>query len=92
MLTIGASAGASECENVKKFDLCIGQSDEEDEKKECKKAYDKIVKPNGGTYYRESYDNLESDLENITAYFLYLINEFNQIPTAHFELEPSASH
>ncbi|GAA8351973.1 hypothetical protein HpDR35_01790 [Helicobacter pylori] len=40
----------------------------------------------------ESYDDLEADLENITDYFLHLVNEFNQIPTAHFELEPSASH
>lgn len=84
-----------ERENVKKFHLCIGQSDEDDAKKECQKclAYDKIVKPNGDAYYQEFYDNLESDLESITDYFLRLINGFNQIPTAYFELEPSsASH
>ncbi|MUU44741.1 hypothetical protein [Helicobacter pylori] len=78
-----------------KIDLCIGRSIEENGEKECQKclAYDKIVKPNGGTYYRESYDDLESDLESITDYFLRLVNEFNQIPTACFKLEPSsASH
>ncbi|STO83267.1 McrBC restriction endonuclease system McrB subunit [Helicobacter pylori] len=82
---------AREC---KKFHLCIGQSDEEDEKKECQKclAYDKIIDPNRDPYYQENYDDLEADLENITDYFLRLINEFNQIPTACFELEPSASH
>ncbi|MGN8523821.1 hypothetical protein ACR9MV_04470 [Helicobacter pylori] len=79
--------------DAEKFYLCIGRSTEDDEKKECKKAYDKIVKPNGDEYYRESYDDLEVDLENITDYFLHLINEFNQISTAYFELEPSsASH
>lgn len=79
----------------KKFYLRIGRStDKKDEKETCQKcpAYDKIVKPNGDEYYRESYDDLEADLENITDYFLHLVNEFNQIPTAHFELEPSASH
>ncbi|MCQ2933075.1 hypothetical protein JT204_03215 [Helicobacter pylori] len=85
-----------ECENVKKFHLCIGRSIEENGEKECKRAYDKIVKPNGDPhrdhYYQESYDNLEADLENITDDFLHLVNEFNQIPTAYFELEPSASH
>ncbi|ERA55511.1 hypothetical protein HMPREF1398_01357 [Helicobacter pylori GAM117Ai] len=41
----------------------------------------------------ESYNDLEADLENITNDFLHLVNEFNQIPTAYFELEPSsASH
>ncbi|MFP6176248.1 hypothetical protein ACLGB9_01430 [Helicobacter pylori] len=78
-----------------KIDLCIGRSIEKDGEKECQKclAYDKIVKPNGDDYYRESYDDLESHFENITDYFLHLINEFNQIPTAYFELEPSsASH
>ncbi|WQW53891.1 hypothetical protein KVJ79_00540 [Helicobacter pylori] len=82
------------CENVKKFDLCIGRSLKNKEK-ECQKcpAYDKIIDPNGVPYYQESYDDLEADLENITDYFLHLINEFNQIPTACFELEPSsASH
>ncbi len=45
------------------------------------------------TYYQESYDDLESHLENITNDFLRFANEFNQIPTAYFELEPSsASH
>ncbi|KHL87754.1 hypothetical protein [Helicobacter pylori] len=81
--------------NAKKIYLCIGRSTEQDEEKEFQKcpAYDKIIDPNGDTYYQESYDDLESDLENITDYFLHLINEFNQIPTACFELEPSsASH
>ncbi|MGN8460154.1 hypothetical protein ACR9MB_00025 [Helicobacter pylori] len=84
-----------ECKNVKKFDLCIGRSREKDGEKECQKclAYDKIIDPNGVPYYQENYDDLEADLENITDYFLHLINEFNQIPTACFELEPSsASH
>ncbi|EMG89013.1 hypothetical protein [Helicobacter pylori] len=81
--------------DLKKISLCIGRSTEQDEEKELQKcqAYDKIVKPNGGAYYRESYDDLEADLENITNDFLRLVNEFNQIPTAYFELEPSsASH
>ncbi|GHR32878.1 hypothetical protein VN1258_03550 [Helicobacter pylori] len=52
----------------------------------------KII-PNGNECYRESYDDLEADLENITDYFLRFANGFNQIPTAYFELEPSsASH
>ncbi|MBH0235031.1 hypothetical protein I6761_02275 [Helicobacter pylori] len=78
-----------------KIDLCIGRSIEKDGEKECQKcpAYDKIIDPNGDTYYQESYDDLESHFENITDYFLRFANEFNQIPTAHFELEPSsASH
>ncbi|MGL2805911.1 hypothetical protein ACQJ9Q_02670 [Helicobacter pylori] len=82
-----------EHENVKKFDLCIGRSTEKDGEKECQKclAYDKIVIENA--CYRKLYDDLESDLESITDYFLHLVNEFNQIPTACFELEPSsASH
>ncbi len=82
-----------ERENVKKFDLCIGRSREKDEEKECQKclAYDKIVIENA--CYRKLYDDLESDLESITDYFLHLVNEFNQIPTACFKLEPSsASH
>ncbi|MFP6252163.1 hypothetical protein ACLGDH_00050 [Helicobacter pylori] len=81
--------------DAKKFYLCIGRSTEQDGEKECQKcqAYDKIVKPNGNDYYRESYDDLEADLENITNDFLRFANEFNQIPTACFELEPSsASH
>ncbi|MGL2644753.1 hypothetical protein ACQJ6O_00665 [Helicobacter pylori] len=83
--------------DAKKFYLCIGRSIEESGEKECQKclAYDKIVDPNGDAYYQESYNDLEADLENITNDFLRLINinEFNQIPTAHFELEPSsASH
>ncbi|GAA8623268.1 hypothetical protein HpDR69_18670 [Helicobacter pylori] len=84
-----------EHENVKKFDLCIGRSREKDGEKECQKclAYDKIIDPNGDAYYQEFYDDLEADLENITNDFLRFANEFNQIPTAHFELEPSsASH
>ncbi len=81
--------------NAKKIYLCIGRSTEQDEEKELQKclAYDKIVKPDGDAYYQESYDDLEADLENITNDFLRLVNEFNQIPTAYFELEPSsASH
>lgn len=81
--------------DAEKFYLCIGQSTEEDRKEKCQKcpAYDKIVKPNGDHYYQEFYDDLESYLENITDDFLHLVNEFNQIPTAYFELEPSsASH
>ncbi|GAB0050006.1 hypothetical protein YGH007_02960 [Helicobacter pylori] len=81
--------------DAEKFYLCIGRSIEEDGEEECQKcpAYDKIIDPNGDTYYQEGYDDLESHFENITDYFLHLINEFNQIPTAYFELEPSsASH
>ncbi|MDU9794392.1 hypothetical protein [Helicobacter pylori] len=81
--------------DAEKFYLCIGRSTEQDGEKELQKcqAYDKIVKPDGDAYYQESYDDLEFHLENITDYFLHLINEFNQIPTAYFELEPSsASH
>ncbi|MCQ2948161.1 hypothetical protein JT185_06880 [Helicobacter pylori] len=81
--------------NLEKIDLCIGRSTGQDEEKELQKcqAYNKIVKPDGDAYYRESYDNLESHLENITNDFLRFANEFNQIPTAYFELEPSsASH
>ncbi|MFP6083058.1 hypothetical protein ACLF9P_03475 [Helicobacter pylori] len=74
-----------------KIDLCIGRSIEKDGEKELQKyqAYDKIVKPNGS--YQESYDDLEADLENITNDFLRFTNEFNQIPTACFELEPSST-
>ncbi len=81
--------------DFEKFYLCIGRSIEENGEKECQKcqAYDKIVKPNGDAYYQEFYDDLESHLENITNDFLRFANEFNQIPTACFELEPSsASH
>ncbi len=81
--------------NAKKFYLCIGRSIEKDGEKECQKClvYDKIIDPNGVPYYQEIYDDLESHLENITNDFLRFANEFNQIPTAHFELEPSsASH
>ncbi len=83
------------CNNAEKFYLCIGRSIEENGEKECQKclAYDKIIDPNGDAYYQESYDDLESHLENITNDFLRFANEFNQIPTACFELEPSsASH
>ncbi|MGL2653516.1 hypothetical protein ACQJ60_00590 [Helicobacter pylori] len=79
--------------DLKKISLCIGRSDEEDKKEECQKclAYDKIVIENA--CYRKLYDDLEADLESITNDFLRLINEFNQIPTVHFKLEPSsASH
>ncbi|GAA8137321.1 hypothetical protein NP0150_02770 [Helicobacter pylori] len=78
-----------------KIDLCIGRSIEKDGEEECQKclAYDKIIDPNGDTYYQEFYDDLETHLENITNDFLRFANEFNQIPTACFELEPSsASH
>ncbi|WQR66356.1 hypothetical protein KVD64_00545 [Helicobacter pylori] len=81
--------------DAKRFYLRIGRSTEQDEEKECQKclAYDKIIDPNGDAYYQESYDDLEADLENITNDFLRFANEFNQIPTAYFELEPSnASH
>ncbi|MEJ8611046.1 hypothetical protein [Helicobacter pylori] len=81
--------------DFEKFYLCIGRSIEKNGEKECQKclAYDKIIDPNGDTYYQESYDDLEADLEKITDYFLHLVNEFNQIPTVCFELEPSgASH
>ncbi|MGL2604880.1 hypothetical protein ACQJ5O_05820 [Helicobacter pylori] len=76
--------------DLEKIDLCIGRS-LKNEKEECQKclAYDKIVKPNGDEY-KESYDDLEAYLENTTDYFLHLVNEFNQIPTACFELGPSS--
>lgn len=79
---------------MEKIDLCIGRSIEENGEKECQKcpAYDKIIDPNRDPYYQEIYDDLEADLENITNDFLRFANKFNQIPTAHFELEPSASH
>ncbi|MCQ2617161.1 hypothetical protein JT051_01395 [Helicobacter pylori] len=83
------------CNDAEKFCLCIGRSIEENGEKECQKclAYDKIIDPNGDAYYQESYDNLEADLEDITNDFLRFANEFNQIPTVCFELEPSsASH
>ncbi|GAA7214249.1 hypothetical protein HpBGD73_02800 [Helicobacter pylori] len=83
------------CNDFEKFYLCIGRSIEENGEEECQKclAYDKIIDPNGDSYYQESYDDLESHLENITNDFLRFANEFNQIPTACFELEPSgASH
>ncbi|MFP6239373.1 hypothetical protein ACLGCQ_01685 [Helicobacter pylori] len=81
------------CNDAEKFYLRIGRSIEENGEKECQKcpAYDKIVIENA--CYQKLYDDLESDLESITDYFLHLVNEFNQIPTAYFELEPSsASH
>ncbi len=80
--------------DLEKIDLCIGRSIEKDGEKECQKclAYDKIVKSNGDDYYQEFYDNLEADLENITNDFLRFANEFNQIPTAYFESEPSTSY
>lgn len=79
------------CNDAEKFYLCIGRSIEENGEKECQKclAYDKIIDSNGNTYYQEFYDDLESHLENITNDFLRFANEFNQIPTAYFELEPS---
>ncbi|KAF1000865.1 hypothetical protein HP10700_01866 [Helicobacter pylori 10700] len=81
--------------DLEKIDLCIGRSIEENGEKECQKcpAYDKIIDPNGDAYYQEIYDDLEADLESITNDFLRFANKFNQILTAHFELEPSnASH
>ncbi|MCQ2786334.1 hypothetical protein JT097_05250 [Helicobacter pylori] len=80
--------------NLEKIFLCIGRSIEKDGEKECQKclAYDKIIDLNGDAYYQESYDDLEADLGNITNDFLRFANEFNQIPTAYFELEPSASY
>ncbi len=65
--------------DAKKFYLRIGRSTKQDGEEELQKcpAYDKIIDPNRDPYYQEIYDDLESDLENITAYFLYLINEFN---------------
>ncbi|WP_187852211.1 hypothetical protein [Helicobacter pylori] len=83
------------CNDVEKIDICIGCSREPNGEKECQKclAYDKIIDPNGDTYYQEIYDDLEAHLEKITNDFLRFANEFNQIPTAYFELEPSsASH
>ncbi|ENH59237.1 hypothetical protein HPHPA11_0372 [Helicobacter pylori Hp A-11] len=83
------------CNDAEKFYLCIGRSIEENGEKECQKclAYDKIIDPDGDAYYQEIYDDSEADLENITNDFLRFANEFNQIPTAYFELEPSsASH
>ncbi len=79
--------------DAEKFCLCIGRSIEKNGEKECQKcpAYDKIIDPNGDAYYQEFYDNLESYLENITNDFLRFANEFNQIPTAFFELEPSST-
>ncbi|BAW57307.1 hypothetical protein [Helicobacter pylori] len=81
------------CNDAEKFYLCMGRSIEENGEKECQKclAYDKIIEPNGDTYYQEIYDNLEAHLENITNDFLRFANEFNQIPTAYFELEPSSA-
>ncbi len=81
------------CNDFEKFYLCIGRSIEQDREKECKKclAYDKIIDPNGDTYYKEFYDDLESHLEKITNDFLRFANEFNQIPTACFGLEPSGT-
>ncbi|MGL2788243.1 hypothetical protein ACQKA3_02475 [Helicobacter pylori] len=81
--------------DAEKFYLCIGCSRDPNEEKECQKclAYDKIIDSNGDACYQEIYDDLESHLENITNDFLRFANEFNQIPTAYFELEPSsASH
>ncbi|WQZ61829.1 hypothetical protein KVM88_00555 [Helicobacter pylori] len=81
--------------DLEKIFLCIGRSIEKNGEKECQKcpAYDKIIDPDGDACYQKLYDDLEADLESITDYFLHLINEFNQIPTAYFELEPSsASH
>ncbi|WP_208368813.1 hypothetical protein [Helicobacter pylori] len=74
------------CNDAEKIDICIGCSRDPNGEKECQKcpAYDKIIDPNGDTYYQEFYDYLEADLENITNDFLRFANEFNQIPTAYF--------
>ncbi len=50
------------CNDAEKFYLCIGRSIEENGEKECQKclAYDKIIDPNGNTYYQEIYDDLKS--------------------------------
>ncbi|MFP6160100.1 hypothetical protein ACLGBN_00550 [Helicobacter pylori] len=79
--------------DFEKFYLCIGCSRDPNGEKECQKcpAYDKIIDPNGDTYYQEFYDDLEADLENIANDFLRFANESNQIPTACFELEPSST-
>lgn len=79
--------------DFEKFYLCTGRSIEENGEEECQKclAYNKIIDPNGDAYYQESYDDLESHLEKITNYFLRFANEFNRIPTACFELEPSGT-
>ncbi len=81
------------CNDAEKIDICIGCSREPNGLKECQKclAYDKIIDPNGDTYYQEIYDDLEAYLEKITNDFLRFANEFNQIPTAYFELEPSSA-
>ncbi|WQU30634.1 hypothetical protein KVC17_00550 [Helicobacter pylori] len=78
--------------DAKRFYLRIGRSREKDGEKECQKclAYDKIVIENA--CYRKLYDDLEADLENITNDFLRFANEFNRIPTVHFELEPSSAN
>ncbi|WQW59251.1 hypothetical protein KVM31_06515 [Helicobacter pylori] len=76
--------------DLKKISLYIGRSTEEDKELQKCQAYHKIVKPNGDEY-KESYDDLEADLENITDDFLRFANKFNQIPTVHFELEPSST-
>ncbi|GAA7385571.1 hypothetical protein BD0137_10460 [Helicobacter pylori] len=81
--------------DAEKIDICMGCSRDPNGEKECQKclAYDKIIDPNGDTYYQEIYDDLEAHLEKITNDFLRFANEFNQIPTACFELEPfSTSH
>lgn len=79
--------------DFEKFYLVIGRSTEQDREKELQKclAYDKIIDPNGDTYYQEIYDDLEAHLEKTTNDFLRFANEFNQIPTACFELEPSST-
>ncbi|GHP76052.1 hypothetical protein JP0049_05210 [Helicobacter pylori] len=81
------------CNDAEKIDICIGCSREPNGEKECQKclAYDKIIDPNGDTYYQEIYEDLEAHLENITNDFLRFANEFNQTPTAYFELEPSST-
>ncbi|MGL2560330.1 hypothetical protein ACOWO3_01450 [Helicobacter pylori] len=79
------------CNDAEKLYLCIGRSTEEDKELQKCQAYHKNIKPNGDEY-KESYNDLEADLENITDYFLHLVNEFNQIPTAYFELEPSSAN
>ncbi|ADO01720.1 hypothetical protein HPSJM_00605 [Helicobacter pylori SJM180] len=79
--------------DLEKIFLCIGRSIEKNGETECQKclAYDKIVKLDGDAYYQEGYDDLEAHLESITNDFLRFANEFNQIPTACFELGPSST-
>ncbi len=68
--------------DFEKFYLCIGRSIEEDGEKECQKclAYDKIIDPNGDTYYQEIYDDLESHLETLPTIFYALLTNSIKSP------------